>query len=895
MAFIDLSKYKAPLPEMNRGRQVFEGDGDVNAYKALASLGGTLANVATDFHNKELDIFTDREAMNGMSELKTKVAEEQNWALNNIDKDNFVVDRNGVSSQKTYDQYMADFTDQEKEATYGSLSEEISKTKFEAQATPFVTNEKVNAVFKNSAITTERAVTDFNQEVSFNGEKILYSDQDTVAVLDDKIIDMKDHVDLVRKSNGETVALALEAKMNRQFMGSAMDATLRRMQTDPTAMLDFSKLTGLGLMFKNKGEFSKYVTQQYIDIYGETPTDDQLKYFDELLQNKEVDGLGQAAILSEAHPLADTLSLEEKQSYLKQALAITFKNKEKKDLDFSLKMKDLIKQPSTVEFKQGGKEAVEKWIASYQSVVATETPASVTDYQLLQQIGEAATSAVMTDAERDLINTGSRGYTSSPEMYEKRRRDYVTAIMAPIMGPERIDELYAKYPALGASAKASMQDGLQKLQRQTLTKMQTSPDSLVVQERQYYNLSRSAIRFDARGNMIADPKAISAMNTYRRQMLNNMGTVKATMDSKDILPSAQLKSVMDRLQVMDASQQRQFFEQVNAGSPEVATALYTQAIKENKMDLETASLVANAQVGAPDVAKFQTDRLLAIKNRYTGKSEKELMETFRGQGIFGKDVEYKDLNDAVVSASKDSEFLANLKEVARSSGMTEPAINAMFTTKNLQLITMDYIQRNNMEDTDSYFTTFKSKVQGSMDKAIQEFYGTRVVPVNSPALKGMLDPKKVFDAGNTDKMTGTASEVTGKIYDDLSEGRLKMDLTAIQNSPMGAQYKGLSPELQQKYLLRDIKRNGSLSFNAMDTTGNANELVLMMKDPKSGGYYRVKLLDSKGKGVTPVINGVDNFERFSADRIYKDNFEKLQHTKQLAKPNPTPVGKRKTK
>lgn len=895
MAFIDLSKYTAQGPEINRQRQVFEGEGDVNAYKALASLGGTLANVATDFHNKELDIFSDREAMNGMSMLKERTAEEQNWALNNIDKDNFVVDRNGISSQKTYDQYIADFVDEQKKATQEGLSEEISKTKFEAQSTSYVTQEKVNAVFKNSAITTERAVTDFNKRVSEQGEEILYSDQDTVAVLNDKLMDMTDHVELVRKSNGETVAIALTDKMNKQFYSSAMDASLRRMETDPSAVADFSRLSGLGLMFKNKGDFSKYVTQQYIDIYGDNPTEDQMAYFDELFTSKEVDTLGGAALLSDSHPLSNMLSLEEKKDYLNKALKITFRNKNNQDGDYALKIKDLIKYPSTKEFKQGGEQATSQWISSYRNTLITERPKGATNYQIAQEVVEATTSALMADAERELISTGSRAYTTSIEDKQKKLDGYNREILTAVMTNAQIDELYAKYPALGASTTASMQKSLQDLQRKTLLKMQTSPDSLVLQERQAYNLSKSAIRFDGQGNMVVDNKAMQAYGNYRRNMLFTVGTIKAKMDAKDVLPTSQLSAVLNRLQVMDPAQQRQFFAQVNAGSPEVATALYTQAIKENKMDLDTASLVANSQLGDSEVAKFQTDRLLALRNKYTGKAEKELIEGFKSEGWMGQDVGYKDLNDAVISAANKSSYIKDLKDVARSSGLTEPAINAMFSTKNLQLITVDYLNRNSSGEGTGMFSTFGGRVEDALNKAVNEYYGSRVTPVNSKSLKGMLDPKMVFDAGNTEKMTSTADQVTAKIYDNLREGNLKLDLTAIQNSPLGQKYRTLSPELQQKYFLRDIQRNGSLSFNAMDTTGKAKELALMVKDPSTGGYYRVRMLTPKGQSVTPMVNGVDEFERNSADKMYETYFGKLQHTKQLRSANPAPVGKRKGK
>src|SRR5438105_4895277 len=100
MAQIDLSRFPAAIPEVGRERQVFEGEGDVNAYKALANLGGNMAAMATDFHNKELDIFTDRESQTALSKFKLNVATEQARALNNRSAKDTIIDADGNDTNK---------------------------------------------------------------------------------------------------------------------------------------------------------------------------------------------------------------------------------------------------------------------------------------------------------------------------------------------------------------------------------------------------------------------------------------------------------------------------------------------------------------------------------------------------------------------------------------------------------------------------------------------------------------------------------------------------------------------------------------------------------------------------------------------------------------------------
>lgn len=889
MALIDLSRYAPPTIEANRGREYFEGEGDVNAYKAMASFGGNLANIAIDLHTKEMDIFTHREATNALEKMKLDFTTKQAYALQNIDENNFV-----VGTEKTYDQFIADTIDESRAAYYDSLTEPVSKTKFEAAAASWVTGEKTQAVLKNSAIVTENSIKSFDKGVSNKSNEVLYSNStDLIDNLNDAFVNIRDtEGEILRKSAGATVAIKKLEAAKKSLYESAMEASLRNMKDDPNSLHTFVQLSGTGVMFKNRGEFSQYVLQQYMDTFDEYPDQDEAKaLLDEIVGPEgDVGQLGQTALTTEGHPFSDLLSPEEKKQYLERMLSIKFKNKKEKQGNLKAQIEDWKAAPNIKPFTFVD---LENWISEGQRLL-NDPHFRGNNTDIVRVVYEAADKKIMQDANVYLLNKGAKGYDNFIKESAVKRDAYAGMILSGIMSPEEYAQAKKNNPSVGAKYALTVENNLRELQKNVNLKKNRDSMYFAQSDPTYSNLAHQAIQVSPSGGITINQKALGQLTTYTNQTLKRVGTAQAAMDSMNALPSKLMNDFSNNIAILPPDKQLDVFKQINAGNPQLATGLYTQMVKQGKLSLEQASLAANAQVGESKTADAMTGTLISLNNKFTKQYEADLIKNMKTEGFLGKDKEYSDVLKELNNHIDNNEYINGLKEIGRASGMTEASINVMFAKRNLQLIAMERLSKtlNTEASTGDKLNPwgFSNKIKGSLEEAVSEFYGSRVSPIVGDNIKVASLPNTISDP---EKVKARATALAEKVKAGLSSGELKVDFSDYAGMKKAEAYRGLSDALKQKYFLRDVVE--TVSFNGTDTTGKSQELVGMFKDPSSGAYYRIKLKTANGGSYVPVIPRAHEFEGYDEETLYQKYFSGAVNKPQAIAPNKAPISQRKTK
>lgn len=333
MAQIDLSRFSPDLPQQTRQRQEFAGEGEANAYKALASLGNTMASVATDLHNKEMDIYTDRESANAESKLQIDVTQEKVRAAQNRNQDNQVLTAQGTSTGLTYEEYISQYIDEKRTAAYDALSEPISKIKFDNKITPWATQTKAQSAIDNANLTAK--LSDEQADVFINQESRTITNSTPIELsdnLDQALANFRaNQGELLRKSMGDIGLQTKLLKATNQFVRSAFETNLVDMQADPsyanTSSINFAEFTGLGIHLVDIGTAEKYFKAQYFDIMGEEADDDYIKTL-----TAEMVEAGSTNMKIEQNPhYAATQSPEKQADDIRRGLSIMFNKKKEKD------------------------------------------------------------------------------------------------------------------------------------------------------------------------------------------------------------------------------------------------------------------------------------------------------------------------------------------------------------------------------------------------------------------------------------------------------------------------------------------------------------------------------------------------------------------------------------
>lgn len=891
MARIDLSRYSQDMRTNNPSRQVLDGTGRAEAYSALAKFGDTAAIVATDLYHKEQDALTEIQSSRASSLLKQDVAKQKVFALNNRDIDN----PNYVSgTTETYDEYMTNYVSTRSKELGDGLSEPLAKAKYAGKTNSFVDETKINSVFEQVRIATEITNDETNKYISTGSNTILYAERDTLAALNTTLTEAQMNLyPMINqvKGVGTTNTMAQQRRVEKSYGEATMESLLRRMQsgeaTDQSS-LEFSQMMGLSVKFADTGKARKYIIEKYKDFMeGIEPDEGTLDHVMSMITNPN-----DSAQINE-HQVMKHFTPMEKDKYLDRALSIMFKKKEVSNSEFNLRVKDIINSPLTKGYQEGSKFTEPSQYIEEFSRILNDAPTTVPDRAKINYVMEAVSNMVMGEAQSDIYTHGTTAYVTSSNRYKDKAMQYMYAILDRTVGKAKTDEEMGSYQSIGDTITARLEKGLKSFSDQYNTDKMFRPESLVAKDPNYVNLMSSSFRFGANGEPIINDKALKSAVKQRQLILNRIGSIGAKLESQDIIPRATSNRLMAQISTLSPDKQRQFYERINSVDTNMAATLYSTMVREGKMNILDASIAMQSSLGNPDIAKMQQDRLLSFRNDFTGKYEKALLENFQSVGWLNRDVDISDLDKSIAEVSRDSTVLNNLMEVARASGLPSETIKNMFHTSNLQLITKDYMNRNaptSLPFIESITSTFKGRTAKAFDAAVSEYFGAKVTPVNKNNLKAVIDPNRYLDLGQIDKASGTASNLTGMVFDNLTSGNLRLDLSNMTETQLGKKYKGTDGKFLQKEFLRDLKRDNAISFNTTDVSGQAKELVMMIKD-KSGNYYRAKLLDSRGNKVVPLLDGVDELINSSAEDIYNDKFSPLSAPVEINIPKQKKKGK----
>lgn len=889
MAQIDLSRYTPAIPDTGRERQVFAGEGDVNAYKALANLGGNMANMAIDFHNKEMDIFTDRESQTALSQFKLNVADEQARALNNRTAKDTIIDAQGNDTGKTYDQHIAEYIDEQRKAADDSLTENISKVKFGGESDAYSNHEKIKAVFKNSQIVAESGIRNYKMGISAHSDAIIQSDGLNVKKnFEAALINLdKDQGQDLLKTNGTTLYNAQKLQGQKELITSALDTSIREAKTYPSAIHDFSALTGLGMEFKDLGNLKKYVITQYTDSHGEPPEEKEmnniLNYITGEDTSKMKDTDATPASINQPHEAMKTLTPEEKRDKINQMLSISFKNEKEKSGNITKQIKDVQAAPSEASWSPA---IVPKWTAEFTSLL-TDKNYQGDNTDKVRDVYTAADMAVMGDAQRYLLQKGSKGYTDFVKNSSKLREQYVGMILPNVMGSEDYQKVLSTRGSVGKAFAVQAEKKLLDLERNVNYKRSTNPNWFAESTKQYADISGRAIRVSADGKVQINPKELAHLESYKNNIARQNGTGMANLSTTEVLPNQLLGQLSSAIQIADPKDQNAIFKQINQSAPKVATGLVTQLIKDNKIDILDGSVMLNSQIGDSRQADIQNETLIALRNKYLKDPLQKNIKEIQTEGFFGKDIKFDDVSKEVDKQLTGNKMLTDLKEVSRANGLSEDQINKTFLNQNLRLLVLDKLTKTlpketSMLDKIGLGTSFSDRVERATNEVMNDFYGSRLQVINSDSVKGGFKTNSIKDQN---KVTDTATKLAQKVKDSFDKGELKFDLSDYKGMAKFNTFNNLPQDQQDKAFSKYLM--DSISFNGTDITGKNGELVGMFKDKTNGTFYRIKLRTPDGKSYVPVIHSTSEFERQTEDQLFQNTFGKAIH-------NTTQYGSKKT-
>lgn len=877
MALIDLSRITTNISGETQGKQVFTREDD-GAYRALSQLGQGVSNIAMDLYAKQMDIFTDRESLKASQDFNLNLAKRQAYALSNIDQDSDLVMENGQSTGKTYEEYMSSFIDNEYTKQRDTLTEDMSKSKFQFNMASNITNEKTKAIFKSSEITTTNTLTRSQKKISEDSNEILYSDSlSSLDHLNQKIEEFKPYSSSVAKTSGATVSQKVTDNANKSFVESSLESSLRNMSNPntPEAVLDFNLILGPGLMFQDFGEYKKYVMQQFQDM---EPSENQAE--DMMNLEAYLNAQDQNAILVKGHPATNLLSPEEKKNYLNRGLAIVFKNLKKKAADEAEQKSDWIKFPATKVPGDGRLPNLddEKMRSVYairgQQIYSNSEPS-----QVVRDVYKMVDNRILFEAKENQVGKGKYAYLNNPKEIALKRKEWADDIINKMLGEEVGKSVKTSMIEIGSNSLNTLQSNLRNNQRKINVDLNTNPLKFKYEEPGFSARLAKAFRVTEQG-IAVDKKTVQSVANELDTFYKSAGTLAAGISKGNILADKNISGMLDKLETMDSNAKLNFYKQLNDASPKVSSAFYSQAIRENKLDMNDAFIVSNLQLGDSESSDFYTKKFVEMNNKYTKPYTDELIKGFK-QNVnwWTGEKSYTDLEKTVVDSASKSKYLSDLKESARASGHSEEEIKAMFSEKFLSKLTLDYMSRNEPDTSIKGYWSFKSIVGDAFNKVLKETYQKRVTPINSDSLKAVVNSSD--GQLNTEELSQKSSSLAEKISQGLKNGTLRIDPKNFEGTGKMKKYEQLSPELRAKYFERDVVSGSSFdkALSLVQDFGGQKELFLRFKDKGNGNYYNLKLVGPDGKARILNLNSIKDLETMSSDEIYNKITNGLQHSK----------------
>ena len=866
MALIDLSKFDVQANPLAVDKQIYNDEGAA-AYKALAGVGWQTNKIATEMYAKHMDVFTDRETLAGTEIYKTSMADKSQELLMNIDENTDLV----KGTNQTYEEAMGEYAISERSRIAEGLTETQSRNKFDFAVTPLMAEELRNSTNVSAKITVTNTLNRAQKQYSAAANAIIGADSLSVERnLNGAIADTDQYAKMIEKTSGLTTAQRVRREGVAKLLDASLDTSLRNMAAgNPNAELEFNSILGIGVMFKTKGAYKKFVMQTLEDTA--TSPEELEKTVDLIVENAFLD----TNVRTAGHPDIDLLSPEVKIAKVKQALSIKWKIKAEEEDAIALKMSDWKAHPS----RDGATVAdIPAWIA--EGARNMTNPGYKGDNTTrIRDAYEAADQQVVQDAVTNELTKGRTGFDDFLATSTARREAYVKAILVGqgVMTEKEFAEAKANNPSVGDSYALGAEKKLREKQAEINVKAARDPLYFVQKIPENNAIAAQAVRV-VNGKIVIDNTNLGLLEKNVQDKMLQVGTLASALESPNIIPSAQLNDIANVLQLSSPAEQIEVYKRLNQ-SPKIAFSMYSQMVKQNKMTPEQAALASNLSMGDSKTADALNSNLISLRNKYTKDARVQLIEGMEAEG-FLYNTKYKDIKEMTEKAIGNSTYMQGLKKVARTSGMTDAEINNIYQNDAIQVMVLDKLSRIFNEDDSAWSNLaggVNRKVERATEEVIQEYYGSRIKPINSANLNVITLPEGVDEA----KVSSRATNLAKTIKKDLEEGRLQVDFADYAGMQKAKKYNNLSQDMKQKFWLRDVAED--ISFNGTDVTGKSQEIVAMFKDT-NGQYYRLKLKTPEGKSFVPVIKNVRELQNSDSPAVYSKYFSQGVHTPQLKKP-----------
>lgn len=869
MALIDLSKFDVQVNPLAVDKQIYNDQGAA-AYKALAGVGHQVNKIATEMYAKHMDVFTDRETLAGTEIYKTSMADKSQELLMNIDENTDLV----KGTNQTYEEAMGEYAISERSRIAEGLTETQSRNKFDFAVTPLMAEELRNSTNVSAKITVTNTLNRAQKQYSAAANAIIGADSLSVERnLNGAIADTDQYAKMIEKTSGLTTAQRVRREGVAKLLDASLDTSLRNMAAgNPNAELEFNSILGIGVMFKTKGAYKKFVMQTLEDTA--TSPEELEKTVDLIVENAFLD----TNVRTAGHPDIDLLSPEVKIAKVKQALSIKWKIKaEGKDKN-SLQMGDWKAAPSRTDFTPS---KIPTWLVEGAQIM-TSSNYEGDNTTRLRDTTEASDQQMVQDYVVNELTKGKTGFDDFLKNYAANRELYVKAVLIGqgVMTEQEYADVRAKNPSIGSTSALGAERTLRAKQAEIQLKMARDPLYYYQTVPGNNETSAMAIRL-VNGKIVIDNTNLALAQKNMEDMMLKVGTTASSLETANILPTGQLNDIANALQLASPADQIEVYKKLNQ-SPKLAMRIYSQMVAQGKITPEQAAQAANLGMGDSKTADAMNANLISIKNKWTKEARTNLIKDLHTEGWMGMNQSYKDVQEMVAGNIAESKFMQGLKTTAKTSGMTDAEINNTYQNDAIQVIVLDKLSKTLPEYVGMkgrLFGGLESTIKKVTDEAIQEYYGSRIKPINSANLNVVSLPEGVDEA----KVTERAAELSKTIKKELSEGRLQVDFSDYKDMQKAKKYNTLSQDLKQKFWLRDVAEE--ISFNGTDVTGKSQDVVAMFKD-SNGQYYRLKLKTPDGKSFVPVIKNVREFQNGDANSVHQKYFSQGIHTPQLKAPTP---------
>lgn len=849
MALIDLSRVTTNISTSNPSKNFFYDEG-AQAYRDLANTSERLSGIALDLYAKKQDIDTDNEANKALNAFRTEVAEESTRAIADRDPETGVV----RSSNKSFEDHMLMFMKERNDFYRENMKESLSMDKFTPTASNWITEQNTANIFKNVELQKTDSSKVLAKQASEDSDFIRASSTlAIVANLDSALGKLPSKLSSFEKINGFYPAYQAGEATTKEYLKTAMAATIREAAIDPSATIPFAQLSGIATQFKTGKEYSTYVMQNLDGL-----SDEVLSKADEEKLRVSLEKDFNEYLTMEPHPKSNLWTPEEKDKNLRDFLANKFKNKKADQEGLKNYLNNWLATPQRQDFSF--KNQIATHVQEFRNIMSQ---IDMEPAEKMETISKAINSFSEGIIRRNKISGDRYALSGSASQRQKLVSQYGSALLdASGLSAKEIEEAKKLYPStVGASKDLIHFEDQWKKAEEKFNRDVSTPNGVwasINQDTVYKERLSKAFKVTNQG-VVTDPVALSS--AWGRAMLHfkSYGSAATQFAADSMFSDPIMSAVLDKLSISDPAYKRTFMEQVNAVSPVLLSAFTNQLAKKGETPTNL-SLYRGMVFDSPVNTKRVQDNVLFINQKFGEKEIKDWIADKVTSGFFNSDVDGEATVKSLEKGIASSEYIRNLKEVALSIGLPEAEIKALIDANIIKKGALMEMYEN--PDT-SLLKFHSTKVNDAINNTVKKVYND-LTPVNSSNLKTVVSgtPEEISN------MEGKA-QLLGKMIDQgLRNGTLKYDTQSLSKYDLSK-----LPAKQREWFERDTK-NGS-KFNEKNIAlvgksldGSIGELTVMYKEDSSGKYRLLKLKDKDGKTFTPNINSLEDFKSGSVDNIF---------------------------